>query len=90
MRADNVHDPMWGQGGNAEDNEERYHVFFIGLYFVGPFIEAGFPFWQGEECGPEGGRDEITESGSRGNATADEGKCACDTPDCATKDGEVH
>ena len=50
-----VHDPVGGEGRDAEDNEEGEHVLLVGAYLVGPFIESSFPFRQSKEGWAEGG-----------------------------------
>lgn len=50
----------------------------------------GFPLWNGEERGAKGSADEVAECRAGCDASAGEGECDGDAPDCAAKDGEVH
>lgn len=90
MGTDDIDDPVWRQRGNAKDDEERNDVVLLRGKFAGPFVETGFPFRDGEQCGTEGSTDEVAEGGTRRNAGACQGEGTWDSPDSPTEDGKVH
>ena len=60
MGRDDIDDPVRREGGDTEKDEKGDHIFLVGGYLVGPFIQDCFPPGEGEEGRAEGSRDEIT------------------------------
>lgn len=70
---DDVNDPVWGEGGYAEDDEKGDHVVSMLDEFVGPGVETGLPRGKGEEGRAECGADVVTEHRAGCDACAGEG-----------------
>jgi hypothetical protein len=87
---DDIDDPVWREGGNAENNEEGYNVIFLGAKFFGPFIKTGFPPGDSEKGGSKGSTNEVAEGGSGCDAGTGKEEGTGDTPHRPGEDGEVH
>lgn len=90
MWTDDIHDPVWGQGGDAQNNEERNDIFFLSFDLVCPFVKLRFPFRKCEQCRAESGTDEIAEGCTCCDARTCKWERTWDTPDCTAEYGEIH
>lgn len=90
MGANNVDHPVRGQRDNSENDKEGNDVLSLRGNPKGPFVKAGFPLWDCEECRAKCSTDEETEGGTHCYACTSQGKRHGHPPHRATKDGEIH